>query len=579
MKAAVPVPAVTTVDTPSAANLPLTGSVDSVRSLDVQSSHWIDDLCERYAKIAHDPFARVEIIRKIHDNSAVSGIVIDSVADTIGSLDWTVTALSDSEYWRNMARISRNEIINSCSRIGGWQQFVAEFVEDYLVSPTGHFAQISYDGNGMPYQLGGIQSRNPRPYVVQDSEIIWAPRTHGYPPPPMNTMALQKRDIMRADGIWWSDTMTYRLPKTHYYQSVTGARGSGAFLVGVSKAERSRVRISLSATLEEYIQRVASGTDKSGLLVLTNVAYQALSAEMEKRRAIRKTAPDQDNESGNILYATNIGDKPADVKWVSFRPFPEGFDIMGLVSMSEEMVAAGYGIKTWRIQPSGDNGSGKFGNAKRAIQIDAQEPGVQAVIAALENLITNVFLRRMPLKFAFMTGTGARDTLRIDNASRLAQTVSQATFLTQEEQRAYAISLGFPKEVLQTDSGVFSGSEGLTKTANNSAVMETDAVSRIVEGIVGGFDAYGIEDVKLEASLKIAKTLFMARGLGSVNATPGGERWLAEVTAVERASDEAVADLRVAADRMATDYSAGVLGADRASIALSEKVLEIVRGM
>lgn len=85
--------------------------------------------------------------------------------------------------------------------------------------------------------------------------------------------------------------------------------------------------------------------------------------------------------------------------------------------------------------------------------------------------------------------------------------------------------------------------------------------------------------MKLEASLKIAKTLFMARGLGSVNATPGGERWLAEVTAVERASDEAVADLRVAADRMATDYSAGVLGADRASIALSEKVLEIVRGM
>jgi len=509
----------------------LTGNPDSRQNLDIITSHWANDLCQKYAEISEDTFCRTEIIRQIHRNSAASNIVIDSISDTISSMEWNVIPMDDSEYWRRMAKVSKNELLQSFSRATGWHQFVREFVEDYLVSPTGHFTQLAYDGNGMPYQLGSISGNNPRPYYSVADEIFWDSDiafSMGSWAKSAPSVSLSKRERVLFDGIWWSDGgLVYRLPKEYYYQSVQSARGYGAFLVGMSKAEKARQRIWLSATLEEYLQRVASGTDQSGLLIMNNLAYQSLANELDKRKEARKQPKPATQDVGNILYTYNIGEKEGNAQWVSFRPFPDGMDIVQLIEVSEEMVAAGYGIKSWRLSPSGDNGSGKFGNAKKAVQIDAQEPGVQDVCSAIKGMLNNVFFKRMPLQFNWIGGTSAQDSIRLDNATKLSQAITQSPWLSNDEMRAYAVELGFPKNILESDSGIASSSEGITKTGNN-------IVTGIMSGVNPVFDEIGLNEDRLAI---LTDTIFahaMSRKLAKNNHPIGSERWRIEKLAAER---------------------------------------------
>lgn len=510
----------------------LTGNPDSRQNLDIITSHWANDLCQKYAEIADDVFCRTEIIRQIHRNSAASNIVIDSISDTISSMEWNVTPMDDSDYWRKMARVSKNELLQSFNRATGWNQFVREFVEDYFVSPTGHFTQLAFDGNGMPFQLGSISGNNPRPYYVVADEIFWDADiafSMGSWAKSAPNVDLAKRERVLFDGIWWTDGgLVYRLPKEYYYQSVQSARGYGAFLVGMSKAEKARQRIWLSATLEEYLQRVASGTDQSGLLIMNNLAYQSLANELEKRKEARKKPKQATEDIGNILYTYNIGEKEGNAQWVSFRPFPDGMDIVQLIEVSEEMVAAGYGIKSWRLSPSGDNGSGKFGNAKKAVQIDAQEPGVQDVCAAIKGMLNNVFFKRMPLQFSWIGGTSAQDSIRLDNATKLSQAITQSPWLEREEMRAYAVELGFPKSILQQDSGIASSTEGITKTLDNNVV------NSIMSGVNPVFDEIGLNEDRLAVLVDTIFAHAISKKLAKNSHQIGSERWRIEKIAAER---------------------------------------------
>lgn len=510
----------------------LQGGKSSRKDIDLIPSHWGDDLVLKYAKLSKDPYCRWEVIRQIYRNSALAQIVVASISDTISSLDFNVVSTGDNDYWKNIARVSKNEILTACGRRGGWTDFVAQFTEDLLVNPTGHFTQIVYDGNGMPYEIGGIGEKQPRPYYVINNETYWGLLPRGDIPVP------QTREYNEVAGIYWTDDRVYRLPRDFYHQTVDGGRGSSAFLVGHSKAEKGRVRIWLSATLEEYFQRVASGTDQSGVLIMNNLAYASLSQQMKRRKEARKQAEVSTDDQGGILYVYNVSDKPGDAKWVSFRAFPDGLDIIKLLSLAEDMVAASFGVKSWRVDPSGSSEGGRFGNAKKAVQLDAQEPGVQWVMGQLRSLMNNVFFSGMPILFQWAGGTNAADAIRLDNATKIAQAVSQtASWLSIEEQRKLALDLGLPRRVLSEDTGVSSSNEGITKTLHS-------AVIRAVDGIAESFDAYGLDEERYADVEKALADLMRASFVQKTKHIPGSISYRVESAAFDKASADALADLK-----------------------------------
>lgn len=538
----------------------LRGSRKPSKDIEIVPSHWGDDLVAKYAELSGDVHCRWEIIRKIYRNSAVAQIVIDSISNTVSSLDWNVVPTDASDYWKSMARISRNEIINACGRAGGYEQMIQAFTQDILVNPTGHFAQLVYDGNGMPYEIGGIGERQPRPYYRIGSETFWDA-----------SATLVTRETSFPDGIWWSDNFVYTLPNKYYYQTVDDARGDGCFLIGHSKAEKARVRIWLSATLEEYFQRVASGTDQSGVLVMNNLAYKTLADQVAKRKQVRKLPTQNSDDQGGILYVYNIGDKPGDAKWVSFRSFPEGLDIAKLLSMAEDMVAAGFGVKSWRVDPSGSGAEGKFGNAKKAVQLDAQEPGVQWVMAMWKNLINNVFFSRMPLQFQWVVGVSAMDSIKLENALKVVQAVSQTTgWLDSDAQKRFAIDLGLPRRVLAEDTGVASSMEGLTKTGGVHSV-----VSRIISGIDNAFDEYGLDAERMESIEAALSAVCGARFIEKCQRIPGSIAFDAEMASFRSDLGSSLKDLRVRAETVGRQYAVGAVTLDQIKLGFASEVVAL----
>lgn len=523
----------------------LHGGKSSRKDIDLIPSHWGDDLVLKYAQLSKDPFCRWEVIRQIYRNSALAQIVISSISDTISSLDFNIIATSDSDYWKNIARISKNEILSACGRRGGWTDFVAQFTEDLLVNPSGHFTQIVYDGNGMPYEIGGIGEKQPRPYYVVKNETYWGL------PPRSDVPTLQTRQYDEVAGIYWQDDRVYRLPRDYYHQTVDGGRGSSAFLVGHSKAEKGRVRIWLSATLEEYFQRVASGTDQSGVLIMNNLAYASLAQQMKKRKEARKQPQTSTDDQGGILYVYNVSDKPGDAKWVSFRAFPDGLDIIKLLGLAEDMVAATFGVKSWRVDPSGGADGGKFGNAKKAVQLDAQEPGVQWVMGQLRSLMNNVFFSGMPILFQWAGGTNAADAIRLDNATKIAQAVSQTgNWLTVDEQRKLALDLGLPRRVLSEDTGVAASNEGITKTLHSAVIKTVDNITHL-------FDEYGLDEERYADFEGALKDIMRASFVQKAKNPPGTISYRVESAAFDKAIGDSLADLKRRATSMGEMVAAG----------------------
>lgn len=544
--------------TPQGVARALTGNASPDKTLDLIASHWGEDLVAKYARLSADPFCRWNVIRQLYRNSAVAQIVVASIADTIASLDWNIVPTDPSnEYWKSMSRISRNELMQSTGRTGGWQQFVQEFVEDLLINPTGHFTQIVYDGNGMPYQIGGIGEKQPRPYYMRGNEIIWD-----------YDIMLAKREVHLVSGIYWTDQLIYRLPVDYYYQTVDSGRGGGGFLIGHSKAEKSRTRIGLSAVLEEYLQRVASGTDTSGVLVMNNLAYAALAGQMKKRKAARKQPEMSTDDQGSMLYVYNVGEKPGDAKWVSFRPFPEGMDIISLLGLAEDMVAAGFGVKTWRVDPSGSSEGGKFGNAKKAVQLDAQEPGVQWVMSMLRNMINNVFFGKMPLWFQWASGVNAADAIKLDNATKISQTVTQtAGWLKVDEMRRLAIDLGMPRRVMNDDTGVASSVEGITKTAG-------DPLASLIQRADEMFDEYGLDEAKFDALEQALNSILTSEFVAKTDRPIGSPAWYADLGAYRKDAHAWVREFRGETGALGLQFATGAIDRDRLRLGFARKALE-----
>lgn len=444
----------------------LHGNPDGHQPSVILANHWAKDLVLAYSKVC-DPFSRQEIICEIVDNSSSAMSAIDSIAKTISSLEFNIVPLEESDYLRVLSKTVRNELLSALGRLDGYDALVHAFVYDLLVKPTGFFGQYVTDGNGRPIEIGTINSRNPRPYFENGTDVHYSVT---YNRAGDTTLVEESRSVMNAAGIWWVDGgRSYALPSSRYKQSVDGARGNGAFLVGRSLAEKHRVRIWLSSTLEEYIQRVTSGTDESGLLILNNLAWRLLIRQIEARKKSRKENRRNEEDEGTFLYAVNKGVEVGDAKWVSFRPFPEGIDFLEFMRVANDLVASSFGIKTWRVDSSDSGASaGKFGNAKRSIQMDAQEPTVQWVMSRFQNFINNIYLYRIPLAFTWGSGSSANDSIKIDNQMRIADAVTKSTYLNPEEQRLLAIYLGTPRDVVIDNSGIASSASGITKTVIES---------------------------------------------------------------------------------------------------------------
>lgn len=558
-------------------DITLQGNPDGNLKTVIVSNHWANDLVMAYAKVAGDVFCRQEIAIDIVDNCPAALGVIDSIARTISSLDFNIVPGDSSDYLIAASKRAKNELLMALGRIDGYDGLVSAFVYDLLTKPTGFFGQYATDGNGRPVGISTINCRTPRPYYDSETESY-----NSLSPSMSGRMRIveDSRGVMNTAGIWWVDgDRTYALPKSNYKQSVDGARGHGAFLVGRSIVEKNRLRLWLSATLEEYIQRVTSGTDESGLLIMNNLAWRALLKQIETRKKTRKQDVRNTEDQGGFLYAANVGKEVGDAKWVSFRQFPEGIDFLDFWGMANEMVASAFGVKAWRIN-SGDsaNNSGKFGNAKRAVQMDAQEPTVQWVMSRFQSFINNIYFFNLPLQFMWVGGSSAADSIKIDNQARIAQTVTQATYMGPDEQRRLAIMLGAPREAFNDGGQISSSTEGIVKkTLGDVDALKAD-LALSCASIMQSADRYGVDPERIDdvvdafsVSVNGGIESVLRRTLAEARFTPKGRQHAAAVRAYagEMAGDLKTRLLRLAdeplyvnpqssLDRLSVEFYGGV---------------------
>ena len=511
----------------------LHGNRDGYDNVVVVENHWAKDLVKAYQEVSDDPFCRQEVICQIVDNCASATSLIDSVARTVSSLDFNIVPSDSSPYLANLAKRVKDELISALGRIDGYDGLISAFVYDLFVKPSGFFGQYSSDGNGRPTAIGTINCRVPRPYYQNGRETFY--NVERLRDGTANSVEVS-RTVAEVAGIWWLDGgRSYSLPINSYKQCVDGARGSGGFLIGRSMAEKARVRIWLSATLEEYIQRVSSGTDESGLLIMNNLAWKMVLNQIKKRKEARKSNNPNPEDEGSFLYAANIGKEQGDAKWVSFRPFPEGINFLEFMQLANELVASSFNVKSWRVD-AGDsaNNSGKFGNAKRAIQMDSQEPTVQWVMSRFQSFINNIYLYRIPLNFQWVGGVAAMDSTRIDNQMRIAQTVNASGHLSDDEKRRLAIWLGAPRTVMDETSGISSSAEGIVRTVKKTAEDRVGLSCADLVGVVGQFGIdpegviFAVEDFR--AAAQSACMEIVRKGLGTKTYTKPGRNLMLDLS-------------------------------------------------
>ena len=153
---------------------------------------------------------------------------------------------------------------------------------------------------------------------------------------------------------------------------------------------------------------------------------------------------------------------------------------------------------------------------------------MQDVCAAIKGMLNNVFFKRMPLQFSWIGGTSAQDSIRLDNATKLSQAITQSPWLEREEMRAYAVELGFPKSILQQDSGIASSTEGITKTLDNNVV------NSIMSGVNPVFDEIGLNEDRLAVLVDTIFAHAISKKLAKNSHPIGSERWRIEKIAAER---------------------------------------------
>ncbi len=551
------------------------GNPDGSLKTVVVTNHWANDLVMAYSKVAHDPYCRQEIAIDIIDNCPAGLGVIDSIAKTISSLDFNIVPSDTSEYLIAASRRAKNELLMALGRIDGYDGLVHAFVYDLLTKPMGFFGQYGTDGNGRPTSIATINCRTPRPYYASETETF-----NQLSPNRVGGMSIvpTSRGVMNTAGIWWMDgDRAYALPKSNYKQCVDGARGRGAYLIGRSLVEKNRIRLWLSYTLEEYIQRVTCGTDESGLLIMNNLAWRSLLKQIGDRKESRKKPIKNPEDEGGFLYAANVGKEVGDAKWVSFRQFPEGIDFLEFWRMANDMVASSFGVKSWRID-SGDsaNNSGKFGNAKRAVQIDAQEPTVQWVMSRFQSFINNIYFFGLPLQFMWVGGSSAADSIKIDNQARIAQTVTQATYMEVDEQRRLAIMLGAPREAFSDGGQISSSTEGIVKRTLAPGGSHLDRLNATLglncAAISFSADRYGVDVERVDEvidSLSVGVhggiEEILLRTMSAERYTPRGKQY---VHSVKTEVNNLIGDLRERLNRMADEplYVNPQAGLDRLAV-------------
>lgn len=470
-----------------------------------------EDLALMYDQSADDIFARREIIHRLSDVCASARIIMSSIADTISASDWSIISSKQDAFWLALARRKRNDLLQVMSRRDGWEEWVRQYVDWLLTSPTGFFSELVYNRNNEIVEMGTIYGTEPRPYYRKGMEVFYSLDKDKNP-------VVAERSINEAAGIWWKPnggTKAYSLEWPLYHQVVTGAYGRGAWLEGRSRAEDIRVRLSLASAVESYFKDVMTGTDKSGILVMNNIAWRKLIEQIDKNREDRKKprAPGDKSNRGTMFYTYNTGERQGDIKFTSFRSFPSDVDIVELMSTAQEMVAAGYGVKSQRVDTQMDGG-GRFGNASRAIQSDAQEPGVQFIMKSIERFLSGVWLGGLPLTFQFAGGVSAHDSVKIDNQMRIAQIVTQyGDKLSAEEAKRLAITLGAPHSVFGVE--VASSAEGITKKTlpETIASVWTDLFG---EQMPRAFDNYGMMPERMSEIMSDFSAI--ALGLASIPA-------------------------------------------------------------
>jgi hypothetical protein len=428
-----------------------------------------EDLTQLYDQTSKDIFCRREIIWRIADSCASAQIIIASIADSISGADWNIIPTQESRYLNALASRKRNELLTIMGRRDGWEEWIRAFVQAVMVSPTGMFTELAYNANREIVEMGVVDPTLPRPYYRANDEIFYSLNENFDP-------QWAKRVIDEPQGIWWpaTNSRVYTLEYPLYHQSVTGSIGRGAWLEGRSRAENIRARLVLAASIEGYFKDVMTGTDKSGILVMNNVAHKKLIEQIQRAREARKNKNRSSQDSsaqGTMFYVYNTGDKEGKVSFTSFRSFPSDVNVIELLKTSQDMVAAGFGVNSKRVDTETEGG-GRFGNATRAIAMDAMEPGVQWIMKSLERFLSNVWLGRLPLRFSFVGGTSAQDTTRIDNQLKIAQVVSQyGDKLDPDQAQRMAVYLGAPKGVF--GSAVAGSDEGIVNGYAASSEMKT----------------------------------------------------------------------------------------------------------
>lgn len=425
-----------------------------------------EDLTQLYDQTSKDIFCRREIIWRIADSCASAQIIMTSIADSISAADWNIIPIQESPYLNALAARKRNELLTLMGRRDGWEEWIRAYVQAVMTSPTGMFTELAFNANREITEMGAIDPTLPRPYYRTGDEIFYSLNENFDP-------QWAKRVIDEPQGIWWpaTNSRVYTLEYPLYHQSVTGSIGRGAWLEGRSRAENIRARLVLASSIEGYFKDVMTGTDKSGILVMNNVAHKKLIEQIQRAREMRKNKARSAQDSsaqGTMFYVYNTGDKEGKVTFTSFRSFPSDVNVIQLLKVAQDMVAAGFGVNSKRVDTEIDGG-GKFGNAARSVQMDAMEPGVQWVTKSIERFLSNVWLGRLPLRFSFVGGTSAQDATRIDNQLKIAQVVSQyGDKLDPEQAQRMAVYLGAPKGVF--GSAVAGSDEGVTNGSASSNI-------------------------------------------------------------------------------------------------------------
>jgi len=384
-------------------------------------------------------FVRRQLVWSTYKRCTATAALAHSAASEIAAQEIMITPTEANPSATTIMRAKYAiDLINSAmNRPGGIVDFIVNIVDGYWGSKTGAFILTPRDVHGNILSLGIIPPMLPRPYYGWDNNT------------PVLSPSMSSAVI--ADGIWFSElSLTggsyYTLPFDSYWQLCYGSYAYGAWQDGEPIAEKQLSNIVTHIVLSDYVRRTITCTDDAQVVLWNNVDAVALQKRSTEQKLLayrrRQNLPVNPEDEGTRLHVTERDpDRPADVKAVNLRAFPDGFDPEMQMNNFEQRIALGFGLHPRRI--AGDVQKERFGNASQAAMLNSDEPGIKVLKSVIQYFINSVLLDGVPLRAEFNSRSSPENYAIVQRDQVVSQVISQlGDKITPEMAQAYLVRNG-----------------------------------------------------------------------------------------------------------------------------------------